>query len=274
MAKSKPSAIPEFVGARFISACVALDYKQTQKALHDQGVRLSGERLYRWIDVEDALGRRFIPYDAIERLAQHVDAGSKSTAPFDVSKEVYDLMHVAWMERGNVPAGVLRSRPEARKAKAPAPKGRPAKRGADDEDVTVRVRAQIEADKRVQAEVVQERLIGQREQNELRRIQARRLSGMMCDRATVSAKSTEVARLVSRFMMELPGRVSGFLSQVAAMTDEEINIVEGMLKEELPTFMRELKKGIAEIETAGVEVASAKRYGERTGSDLASAPLQ
>lgn len=263
MPPRKSNPIPEYVSARFVSVCLGKDYRQTVAAMHETGLRSSGpDKLFRWVDVEDALGRRFISYDAIERIAQHIDPGNRSTASYDVSQEIYDMAVAAWAAKGSVPQGVMKARA------APKKRGRPPKPKSPDDAAPSNdaVRLRIEEERRLQQEITQERLAGHRETNEFKRLQASRLAGLLCDRATVKAKNAEVGASVRRFIMDMPARVTGYIQQIVALTEEELNLLEKSLGNEAGAMIAELRRDIERIDRDAAGVAQQRRFGERGGA--------
>jgi hypothetical protein len=72
-----------------------------------------------------------------------------------------------------------------------------------------------------------------------RELQAKRLTELMCNRATIEAESRAKAILIQRHLSSIPAIVRGKLVKIAVLTDGQLRAIERELEDRVPKHFRE-----------------------------------
>jgi hypothetical protein len=250
-AAKPPTGMPRLVSLRFLAVCLGMTYASTVVTLRRAGVP-ARDGMRSWREVKAAVGSRFINSGTIAKFAKAVDPQSQTSTPFVVSPELEAEIHKAWLAKGvSVKEGLIRSRTDSSGGEEKPTEG------SDD------LAKQADQQFRYQ----QARAVGAEEQARWRRLQSRRMAGMMCDRQTMQAEAAVAGRIVGRFLLGMPARMAGYMQQHTAMTDAEIRAVEQSLDREVPGLLSELNKQLEQAERQAAAVASSQRYGRLMGGE-------
>jgi hypothetical protein len=249
--KTSAGNVPKLVGLRFLAVCLGVTYGAVIVALRRFGVPARGG-LRAWADVKRRMGHKLIDARVIEKFAKAVDPQSSTTKPFVVSPELAAEIRAAWRAKGSkAEEGLIQSRTDSSGGVEKPTEG------SDD------LAKQADQQFRYQ----QARAVGAEEQARWRRLQSRRMAGMMCDRQTMQAEAAVAGRIVGRFLLGMPARMAGYMQQHTAMTDAEIRAVEQSLDREVPGLLSELNKQLEQAERQAAAVASSQRYGRLMGGE-------
>lgn len=240
------NAIPRLVSLRWCAVALGVGYGNAFAVLKRAGVPIQQGSLRAWQDVSTKLARQIAPADLLVRVAKHLEPQAAVSKEQEIPAKLLAEMRLAWNKVGAPGCPLL----------VAAKRGRPAGEKAAPASIAPEPENEIVALNRTRVRVQEETYLQKRQTRE-------RMSGMMCDKATVAARSREAGLNVRRALMKIPALVTGRLVSMMAIPDYRLREIERSVEAMLPGILSDMVKDLADMERDARAIASSKRYGDR-----------